>query len=82
MKIIDNSNYYIWWLKNCSSNVSLEQIKSDIDHLIKKLNEFYIKTGDFCHELFFLENVRLNGYRLVENLHEEHEFKFLSEDWV
>lgn len=77
---LSNTDYYIWWLKNCST-ISVEQIQKEVDPLIEKLNTLYLTTGDFYPELDELEELRLLGYNIpLFNSFKELE-KVMEEDY-
>jgi len=59
-----NTDYYIWWLLNCSSheNVEDKQIKKEVNSLINKIEYYCKKNGDSSMDLDILTEIRLFGY--------------------
>ena len=80
-KFIEHTEYYIWWLLNCSQSVNVEQIKKEVATIITQLNGIYLETGDFLPELYVLEEIEMLGcdisvYQSLKDLENE-----LEEEW-
>ncbi len=78
-KTVENAEYYIWWLLNCSQGVNKKQINKDVTSLINKLNSIYLKTGDSFSEFDTLKEIQLFDYN-VELYKSIKEFDKLMEE--
>ena len=60
IRLMTSTEYYIWWLKNCSTGVSVQQKEKEILSILKKIDsvtddEDFMKTpSDFFDSLFDL----------------------------
>ncbi len=80
--LIEYVQYYIWWVLNCSQNVSPEQIDKEITSVIEQVNKIYLETGDFREELYALEQIKLFACEINEvNLYNKEIENSYEEEW-
>ena len=64
IKFLKYTEYYIWWLLNCSNNISVEQIQNDINGIIAQSDKIYYETGVYYPELECFDEIKLLGYSI------------------
>ncbi len=78
IRIIECTEYYVWWLLNCSQNVDSKQIEQEVTPITAQLNDICLKMGDFLSSLIILEDIRIYGYNV--SLYKE-EKERMQEEW-
>jgi hypothetical protein len=81
--IIENTQYYIWWLLNCSQKVQILQLANEIDSIIEKLERSFFNENEIIsEELETLKEIRFNDYNIALYISAKELEKEMHEDWL
>jgi hypothetical protein len=46
LKVIENTDYYIWWLLNCSQNADMEALEKEVRGVLRQVENLFIEIAE------------------------------------